>query len=136
VNDILKNKTILLFDGYCNLCHSSVQFVLKHEKKQELYFTSLQSKIGLEILKYYNIDTNSIDSLVLIEKNKAYIKSTAALTLAKHLKGLYKFGYIFIIVPAFIRNWVYDYIAKNRYKWFGKKDSCIVPDENLAKRFL
>ncbi len=136
MNDILKNKTILLFDGYCNLCHSSVQFVLKHEKKQELYFTSLQSKIGLEILKYYNIDTNSIDSLVLIEKNKAYIKSTAALKLAKHLKGLYKLGYIFIIVPAFIRNWVYDYIAKNRYKWYGKKNSCIVPDENLAKRFL
>lgn len=136
MNDILKNKTILLFDGYCNLCHSSVQFVLKHEKKQELYFTSLQSKIGLEILKYYNIDTNSIDSLVLIEKNKAYTKSTAALKLTKHLKGLYSLGYIFIIIPAFVRNWVYDFIAKNRYKWYGKLDSCLIPDENLAKRFL
>ena len=86
MNNILRNKTILLFDGYCNLCHSSVQFVLKHEKKSELYFTSLQSPIGLEILTYYKIDSSKIDSLVLIEKNKAYTKSTAALKLGKYLK--------------------------------------------------
>lgn len=136
MNNILKNKTILLFDGYCNLCHSSVQFVMKHEKNQELYFTSLQSTIGLEILKHYKIDVSKIDSLVLIERNQAYIKSAAAIRLGKYLKGLYSLGYIFIIVPPFIRNWVYDFIAKNRYKWYGKQDSCIVPDENLAKRFL
>jgi predicted DCC family thiol-disulfide oxidoreductase YuxK len=136
MNNILKNKTILLFDGYCNLCHSSVQFVLKHEKNQELYFTSLQSPIGIEILNHYSINPKEIDSLVLIEKNKAYTKSSAALRLGKYLKGFYSLGYIFIIVPSFIRNWVYDYIAKNRYKWYGKQDSCIVPDENLAKRFL
>ena len=126
----------MLFDGYCNLCHSSVKFVMKQEKKQELYFTSLQSSVGLEILNYYKIDASTIDSLVLIEKNKAYIKSTAALRLSKYLKGIYALGYIFIIVPPFIRNWVYDFIAKNRYKWYGKQDSCIIPDENLAKRFL
>jgi len=136
MNNLLKNKTILLFDGYCNLCHSSVQFVLKHEKKQELYFTSLQSPVGIEILQRYSINPKEIDSLVLIEKNKAYIKSSAALRLGKYLKGFYSLGIIFMIIPAFIRNWVYDYIAKNRYKWYGKQDSCIVPDENLAKRFL
>jgi predicted DCC family thiol-disulfide oxidoreductase YuxK len=136
MNDILKNKTILLFDGYCNLCHSSVQFVLKHEKKQELYFTSLQSPIGVEILTYYKINSTKIDSLVLIEKNKAYTKSSAALKLSKHLKGLYSLGFIFMIIPTFIRNWVYDFIAKNRYKWYGKKNSCLIPDEKLAKRFL
>ena len=136
MNDILKNKTILLFDGYCNLCHSSVQFVLKHEKKQELYFTSLQSPIGVEILTYYKINSTKNDSLVLIEKNKAYTKSSAALKLSKHLKGLYSLGFIFMIIPTFIRNWVYDFIAKNRYKWYGKKNSCLIPDENLAKRFL
>ncbi len=136
MNNILKNKTILLFDGYCNLCHSSVQFVLKHEKNQELYFTSLQSPIGIEILNHYSINPKETDSLVLIEKNKAYIKSSAALRLGKYLKGFYSLGFIFIIVPPFIRNCVYDYIAKNRYKWYGKQDSCIVPDENLAKRYL
>jgi predicted DCC family thiol-disulfide oxidoreductase YuxK len=136
MNDILKNKTILLFDGYCNLCHSSVQFVLKHEKKQELYFASLQSPIGVEILTYYKINSTKIDSLVLIEKNKAYTKSSAALKLSKHLKGLYSLGFIFMIIPTFIRNWVYDFIAKNRYKWYGKKNSCLIPDEKLAKRFL
>lgn len=136
MNNILRNKTILLFDGYCNLCHSSVQFVLKHEKRQELYFTSLQSPVGIEILKHYKIDVNKIDSLVLIEKNIAYTKSAAALRLGKYLKGIYALGYIFIIVPPFIRNGVYDFIAKNRYKWYGKQDSCIIPDENLAKRFL
>jgi predicted DCC family thiol-disulfide oxidoreductase YuxK len=109
---------------------------MKQEKKQELYFTSLQSSVGLEILNYYKIDASTIDSLVLIEKNKAYIKSTAALRLSKYLKGIYALGYIFIIVPPFIRNWAYDFIAKNRYKWYGKQDSCIIPDENLAKRFL
>lgn len=136
MNDILKNKTILLFDGYCNLCHSSVQFVLKHEKKPEIYFTSLQSKIGIEILNYYSIDPAQTDSLVLIEKNKAYVKSTAALRLAKHLKGIFPIAFSLIIVPAFIRNTVYDFIAKNRYKWYGKKDSCLIQDQNLATRFL
>ncbi|MBA4241998.1 MAG: thiol-disulfide oxidoreductase [Sphingobacteriaceae bacterium] len=132
----LKNKTILLFDGYCNLCHSSVQFVLKHEKNNEIYFTSLQSPTGIEILNHYSINPKEIDSLVLIEKNKAYIKSTAALRITKYLKGLYPIGFGLLIIPSFIRNWVYDYVAKNRYKWFGKMDNCLVPDGNLLKRFL
>lgn len=136
MNTILRNKTILLFDGYCNLCHSSVQFVLKHEKNQELYFTSLQSAVGIELLNYYKIDASKIDSLVLIKKNKAFTKSSAALRLCTYLKGIYTLGSVFLIVPTFIRNYLYDMIAKNRYKWYGKQDSCIVPDENLAKRFL
>ncbi len=136
MNSMLRNKTILLFDGYCNLCHSSVLFVLKHEKKSTIYFTSLQSDIGIEILNHYSIDPQKTDSLVLIEKNQAYIKSSAALRLAKHLKGLYPLALVFLIVPAFIRNFIYDFIAKNRYKWYGKMDSCLMPDPELAKRFL
>jgi predicted DCC family thiol-disulfide oxidoreductase YuxK len=132
----LKYKTILLFDGYCNLCNSSVQFVLKHEKKEELYFTSLQSEAGIEILKEYSIDVNKVDSLVLIENNKAYIKSSAALKAAKYLKGLYPLLFSFIIVPPFIRNFVYDFIARNRYKWYGKSDTCMIPDKQVAQRFL
>ncbi len=132
----LKNKTILLFDGYCNLCHSSVQFVLKHEKNNDLYFTSLQSPSGIEILNHYSINPKETDSLVLIEKNKAYIKSSAALRVSKYLKGLYPIAFGLLIIPSFIRNWVYDYVAKNRYKWYGKMDNCLVPDGNLLKRFL
>lgn len=136
MNNVLENKTILLFDGYCNLCQSSVQFVLKHEKKQELVFTSLQSPIGKKILNQYSINPNEIDSLVLIKNNKAYIKSSAALRLCYYLKGIYFLGVILIITPPMIRNFVYDYIAKNRYKWFGKSESCMIPDEKIANRFL
>lgn len=132
----LKDKTILLFDGYCNLCHSSVQFVLKHEKKSDLYFSSLQSTLGIELLNEYSIDPKETDSLVLIENNKAYTKSSAALRLAKHLKGIYPLAFGFMFVPSFIRNSVYDFIARNRYKWYGKKDSCMVPDPDMNKRFL
>jgi predicted DCC family thiol-disulfide oxidoreductase YuxK len=127
---------ILLFDGYCNLCNSAVQFVLKHEKNSNLRFASLQSEIGIQLLKQYAINPNVIDSLVFIEKGKCYTKSTAALKLSRYLKGIYGLGIIFIIIPSFIRNIVYDFIAKNRYKWFGKIDSCLMPDKDLQKRFL
>lgn len=136
MNEALNNKTILLFDGYCNLCQSSVQFVLKHEKKPEIYFTSLQSEIGIQLLNHYGINSNEVDSLVLIENNKAFAKSSAALRTLKYLKGLYPLGFGFVIIPEFIRNTVYDYIAKNRYKWYGKTESCMVPDKDLMKRFL
>ncbi len=131
-----KNKKILLFDGYCNLCHSSVLFVINHEKNNDLYFTSLQSDIGIEILNYYKINPSEVDSLVFIDNDKAYIKSSAALRLGKYLKGIYSWGIIFLVIPKFIRNFVYDFIAKNRYKWYGKKDSCMIPDKELVKRFL
>jgi predicted DCC family thiol-disulfide oxidoreductase YuxK len=136
MNEALNNKTILLFDGYCNLCQSSVKFVLKHEKKPELYFTSLQSETGVQLLKHYSIDPNKTDSFVLIESNKVFVKSSAALRVLKYLKGLYPLGFGFIIVPQFIRNSLYNFIAKNRYKWFGKTDSCMLPDKDLLKRFL
>lgn len=136
MNETLNNKTILLFDGYCNLCQSSVQFILKHEKIPQLYFTSLQSEIGVKLLKQYGINPHEVDSLVLIENNKAFVKSSAALRVSKYLKGLYPLGFGLIIIPKFIRNIVYDFIAKNRYKWYGKTDSCMIPDKDLLKRFL
>ena len=131
-----ENKTILLFDGYCNLCSSTVQFVLTHEKNSELYFTSLQSDLGVELLKKYALNTSDVDSIVLIKNNKAYIKSSAALKVSKHLKGLYPALQVFYIVPAFIRNVVYDYIAKNRYKWYGKSETCMIPEKKVSHRFL
>lgn len=130
------HKSILLFDGECNLCEASVLFVLKHEKKPHLYFCPLQSSTGGELLKQHAIDSKTIGSVVLIEHNKAYTKSTAALRVLKYLKIPYSLGYVFIIIPSPIRDYLYDWIAKNRYKWFGKKDSCIVPNDELLKRFL
>lgn len=136
MKEALKHKSILLFDGVCNLCNSSVQFVLKHEKKHKQLFASLQSDIGKEILSQYEIDVTKTDSLVLVENNRAYIKSSAALRLSRKLKGLYPVLYVFIIIPPFIRNAIYDYVARNRYKWFGKTDTCMIPDKNSANRFL
>ncbi len=131
-----ENKTILLFDGYCNLCSSTVQFILKHEKDNDLYFRSLQSENGKDLLDLYEINPSDVDSIVLIENKKAYTKSSAALKVSKHLKGLYPVLQVFYIVPAFIRNMVYDYVAKNRYKWFGKSDTCMIPEKKVNHRFL
>lgn len=125
-----------MFDGYCNFCSSTVQFVIDKEKTPDLYFCSLQSQAGQAMLKLFNIDPSVTDSLVLIEHDKAYIKSSAALRLSRHLKALYPLLFGFIIVPPFIRNAVYDYIARHRYKWFGKSESCMLPDPKVKARFL
>lgn len=136
MDETLKNKTILLFDGYCNLCNGCVKFVLKHEKNDLIFFASLQSETGEKLLKHYNIDPATTDSLVFIENNESFIKSAAALKLTKYMRGLYPLCMGFMIVPTFIRNWVYDFIAKYRYRWFGKSETCMVPDKNIANRFL
>ena len=127
---------ILLFDGHCTLCTHSVQFVLNHEKNKNIQFASLQSSIGKKLLQQHAINPNKVDSLVLIINEKVYIKSSGALQLTKYLKGLYPLLFVFIIVPAFIRNAVYDYVARNRYKWFGKSDNCMMPTPELKNRFL
>ena len=127
---------VILFDGICNLCNNAVQFVLKHDKKNLFRFASLQSDFGKSILIKYGLPTDNFNSFVLILNGKAYTKSTAALSVAKMLSGPMKLLYGFIIVPAFIRNGVYNVIANNRYKWFGKKESCMLPSPDVAARFL
>ncbi|GER59443.1 thiol-disulfide oxidoreductase DCC family protein [Patiriisocius marinus] len=131
-----KEHKILLFDGVCNLCNSAVNFVIKLDNKDVFRFTALQEEPGKSYLTKYNIDPKNIDSIVLIENGKAYVKSSAALRTAKYLGGAWPLLYVFIIVPAFIRDVVYDYIAKNRYKWYGKKDSCMIPTPELKAKFL
>lgn len=131
-----KNKKIILFDGVCNLCNSSVTFVIKRDAKDVFRFAALQEEPGQKLIKQYSIDTNKTDSIIFIENNKAYTKSTAALRIARHLGGAYPLFYGFIIIPVFIRNWVYDYVAKNRYKWYGKKESCMIPTPELKAKFL
>ena len=127
---------VVLFDGVCNFCDASVQFIIRHEKRPELKFASLQSATGRELLKKYDLLAKNIDSVVYISNGRAYTKSSGALRLTKKLKGLYPLLSGFIIVPPFIRNAVYDYIARNRYKWYGKKDSCMLPSQEIRKRFI
>lgn len=131
------NKKIILFDGVCNLCNSAVQFIIKHDKKDVFRFVGLQSDLGLDILKHIGIDSTKIDSIVLYEPGIAYYyKSDAALLIAKSLDGLFSIGIILKIIPNGIRNSLYDYIAKNRYKWYGKKESCMIPTKELKLKFL
>jgi predicted DCC family thiol-disulfide oxidoreductase YuxK len=131
------NKKIILFDGVCNLCNSAVQFVVKHDKKDLFRFVALQSQLGQEILNYIGIDSKNIDSIVLYEPGVSYYyKSEAALEIARNLGGIFHLGTIFRIIPTGIRNQLYDYIAKNRYKWYGKKESCMLPTTELKAKFL
>ncbi|MWW25852.1 thiol-disulfide oxidoreductase DCC family protein [Algibacter lectus] len=132
-----KQKKLILFDGVCNLCNSSVQYVIKRDKKEQFLFSALQSDTGKQILNQYKIDTAKIDSILLYTPEKGInYKSTAALKVATSLGFPVNLMAIFFIVPTFIRNWVYDFIAKNRYKWYGKKESCMIPTPELKNRFL
>lgn len=130
------NSKILLFDGECNLCNSTVQFVIERDKKATIKFASLQSDAGKKIMVAHKIPVHYIDSIIYFENNQIYYKSTAALKLFRNLDGLWKLTYVFMIVPNFIRNLVYDFIAKNRTKWFGKTESCWVMTNELSDRFL
>lgn len=131
------NKKIILFDGVCNLCDSAVQFIIKYDKKDVFRFVALQSELGQEILKHIGINSKNIDSIVLYEPGIAYYyKSSAALEIAKNLGGFFHFGTIFRIIPTGIRNQLYDYIAKNRYQWYGKTETCMIPSKELKNKFL
>lgn len=127
---------IILFDGVCNLCNGAVTFVIKRDPKDHFRFAALQSDIGQALVAEHNIDTTKVDSIILIENNRVYSKSTAALRIAKYMRGAYPLLYGFIIIPNFIRNWVYDFVARNRYKWYGKKDACMIPTPELKAKFL
>ena len=131
-----KDQKIILFDGVCNLCNGAVTYIIKRDKNNVFKFAALQSEIGQELISKFNIDTSKVDSIILIDGEKHYEKSSAALHIAKQLSGAYPLLFGFMVVPKFIRNSVYDYIAKNRYKWFGKKESCMIPTLELKSKFL
>lgn len=137
MTNLPQNKKIILFDGVCNLCDSSILFIIKHDKKDIFRFVALQSEIGMEITKYIGVDTSKIDSILLYEPGNAYYyKAQAALKIAKELGGIYTVISWFGALPKFLTNSVYDYIAKNRYKWYGKKDACMIPTPELKAKFL
>jgi len=127
---------VILFDGICNLCNSAVQFVIKRDKKQRFRFASLQSEQGQQVLDEMQYPLTRADSFYLVENGKVFDRSTAALRVVRALQGLWPLLYGFIVVPPFIRDGVYNVIAKNRYRWFGQRNTCMVPTAENRARFL
>ncbi|MEX0315739.1 MAG: thiol-disulfide oxidoreductase DCC family protein [Allomuricauda sp.] len=131
------HKKIILFDGVCNLCNGAVQFVIKRDKKDMFRYAALQSEIGEQLIAERGIDTSKVDSIILIEPGVAYFtKSDAALAITQGFGGLWKTITIFSWIPKVFRDALYDFIAKNRYKWFGRKDACMIPTPELQAKFL
>jgi predicted DCC family thiol-disulfide oxidoreductase YuxK len=135
MNDILPAR-LVLFDGICNLCNSAVRFIISHDKFDRMVFTSLQSDAGQKVLMTFHLPTIDFDTFVYISDGKVYDRSTAALTVLRDLGGFGKLMYIFILIPRPLRDWVYRFIARHRYRIFGKTDTCMVPTPELIKKFL
>lgn len=127
---------VVLFDGVCNLCNASVQFLIRQDKHERLRFASLQSEFGQETLKKFHLPEKDFNSFIFLENEKIYLRSAAALRIAAYLGGFWRVFQLFWLVPPFIRNAMYDLIAKNRYKWFSKKTECMLPSPELKRRFL
>lgn len=135
--DIPKNKKVILFDGVCNLCNNSVSKIIKYDSKNVFLFASIQSQSGNKILAHLNIDPLKTDSIILYEPGVSYdIKSTAVLKILSEFGGIWKITKLAFFLPEFFRNRIYDYIAKHRYNWFGKREYCMTPSNNLLARFL
>lgn len=136
IKDLDRKKGIILFDGYCNLCSWSVHFIIKRDVKDHFRFASLQSDVSYQLLSKLKVSGDFNQSVVLVEGNSVYFESNAALQITKRLRHLWPLLYILIIIPRPIRDTIYRFIAKNRYKWFGKKNSCYMPIEDLSYKFL
>ncbi|MGB2129423.1 MAG: thiol-disulfide oxidoreductase DCC family protein [Flavicella sp.] len=131
-----KNKVILLFDGHCNLCAWAVHFVLKRNPRKNVQFAALSSKTARDFLQNQSIDYSKIDSILLVTEKNIHIKSTAALHLCKHLTPIWKLALLGFAMPRITRDYLYDLIAKNRYRWFGKEEHCMLPSPDLETRFI
>ncbi|SHG22175.1 thiol-disulfide oxidoreductase DCC family protein [Pedobacter caeni] len=127
---------LIFFDGVCNLCNHSVQFAIKRDHKDYFRFGALQSEIAKEKLAGFNFKAEDLKTIILLENGKIYLRSTAALRIARRLSGGWPILYGFIIIPAFIRDFIYQLISKNRYRIWGKRESCMVPSPELKKKFL
>ena len=137
IDQLPAGKKIILFDGVCNLCDSAVQYVIKRDKNDVFRFAALQSEIGKKILNHIGIDPKKTDSVVLYEPGLAYYyKSDAALEISKYLSGFINLSNIFRILPRISRDLIYDAVARNRYKWYGKKTDCLIPSAELKAKFL
>jgi predicted DCC family thiol-disulfide oxidoreductase YuxK len=131
----VENKPVILFDGVCNLCNNSVQFVIKRDKQNRFQFASLQSEFGQNILSQHKLSPGDFDSFFLLEKDMLFTKSTGALKVLSQLNN-WRWAWIFLFVPKFIRDGIYSFIARNRYRWFGKREACWLPTPELKAKFL
>jgi predicted DCC family thiol-disulfide oxidoreductase YuxK len=135
VADLPDGKALVLFDGYCNLCNGAVQFILKRDKKEHFYFASLSWPVAEPVLQSSD-ELKDVDSIILYDGERVYTRSSAALRISSYMGGLWPLFNVFWIMPKFFRDPVYNFIARNRYKWFGKKDTCMMPDSDVSHRFL
>ena len=137
MDELPQDKKIILFDGVCNMCDAFVQYIIKHDKKDVFRFVALQSELGEKIIKHIGVDSSKIDSIVVYEPRIAYYtKAEAAFIIASALGGWISLLAFFSIFPKFMQNLGYVFIAKNRYKWFGKKESCMMPTDEIREKFL
>ncbi len=135
-NSSKETHPIIIFDGVCNFCHGAVSFIIKRDSKELFYFSPFQSFKAQKLLEPFKIKTSQLDSVILIKDGRCYMKSDAALEIAKELNGIYSYFYIFKFLPKKSRDYFYDLFAKNRYKMFGKKEQCMVPTQKIKKRFI
>lgn len=137
MENLPKDKKIILFDGVCNLCDATVQKVIKADKNDAFRFVALQSELGKEIINYIGIDTKKTDSIILYEPGIAYhIKAEAAIGIAKTIGGIYSLLGLFSVFPNWMKDIGYDFVARNRYKWYGKKENCMIPTPEIKAKFL
>jgi len=131
-----QQKSIILFDGVCNLCNGLVQFVLPRDRNKQFHFAALQSKTGTTLQKQFGFDPNDLNTFIIIQKDKVLTRSSAALFLLQNLGGLWSLMRVFWIIPRPLRDAVYNFISKNRYRWFGKQESCMLPQPQWMERFV
>lgn len=131
-----QSKSIIFFDGVCNLCNASIDFIIRNDKNDQFLVGALQDDFSKKILSKFDVKDDYLDSLVLIQDSKVFYRSTAALKISKHLAGLWPIFYPLLILPKWLRDPVYDWIGKNRYKWFGKKNTCRLPKPEERAKFL
>jgi predicted DCC family thiol-disulfide oxidoreductase YuxK len=132
----LPHDNLILFDGVCNFCISSVQFIIRHDRGAVFRFIPIQSDLGRVICRTAGLDPDDIRTFLVLTKDRALIRSDAALEVAKQLCGLWRLWVVFKIVPRGLRDWVYSFVARHRYRWFGRRDACMIPSDNVRERFL
>lgn len=127
---------VILFDGVCNLCNGSILFILNRDPSGIFRFAPLQSETGKDLLSKFDLPNDKLDSIILVENNEYYLRSTAALKILQRLGALWKIVYVFMLVPRPVRDYIYDIVARNRYKWYGKRAECMIPSSDIESRFL
>jgi predicted DCC family thiol-disulfide oxidoreductase YuxK len=130
------NGVVVLFDGVCTLCNRTVDFVVRHDRARQFRYGSLQSSAARTLLEKFNLPTDSLESIVVIDRERVYTKSAAALRIARELDKPWRFLTVLRIVPSGLRDRLYDWIARHRYSWFGKKDTCRIPTDAEKELFL